>query len=1538
MRTTVCNRNQISALTKLCCANFIVPAILSTFVLAQENSVSAQVISTSSISLPTENQERSKKLAALEIRARRGEVPYRSFDDNIKPSAGKVYRLPALTEKEIRGEPNQSPELEFKPLRIGTVRSLSPVLNLMNATDTYMVWQGTVSVASIASAGSLMTRLHFVDFRLPQGARVFVYSATNLDDVYGPYVGKGPFEKSDFWTPPIEGEQITIEYFNPEGVQIPSAPFLINELSHLFKDPLQLKVGSCHNDIPSAWVSLAKAVGGIDYIAGPDELWCTGTLLSNQSNDYTPFFLTAEHCGVNNSNAQTVRVWWFYDAAGQTLASKPHSDISRWLASRDKVAGTDFTLLQILGSLPSGMTWSGWTTSMPSLFTAVVGIHHPDKSYKRISFGDIGTSLGCPSTITCSNFLPVDWDNIGGGGTEPGSSGSGLWRDNSSNPQLVGQLWGGGSSCDNLFNNDYYGRFDYTYNQISTYMNGTWAGSDDNLEQNDSRSAPYSVAANSSYGNLVVKYSDEDWYRISVPSDATISFTTNFEHDYGDVDMALYRGSDSTPVDTSESATDSETVQHVNTGSTSDYFVRVFLFRGATYSSTRNTYNMNVSIQQTTTGYSIGQGAPNPQIFIDAANRNSLSQYVVLPTDNPVHSWNCSTCDPNNSSWGKGLIQDFNGLDGVTHDALMRADTNTNFVALIYGGFWTKFIALGGVNFDSPNNRMLGYPIADRNCSDFNATCFAESQLTSPFGTSYHYQRFQGGALVLHKSGSRINQTYEVHGPIRARWQVLGGPSSGSYGLPIIDEYAWQGKRRSDFEGGSICYNPTTNQTEDGCVSSCNSPGAFTLSSPTNGQSLSSTTSVTLTWGSSANANSYDVYFGTSSNPPFVANQPGTSRTVTVSPGQTYFWKVVAKVNCGSATATAGVWSFSVQQTCTSPGAFSLTSPSNGQSLPSTTSVNLTWGSSANANSYDVYFGTSSNPPFVGNQPGTSRTVSVASGQYYWKVVARVNCGSATATAGVWSFLVQQQSGCQSTAIGVGQTLNGSLSTSDCVYPGTSKYYDLYSFSGEAGQQISASMDSSAFDTYLYLTNSANQVLAEDNNSGTGTNSRIPGSGFLTLPSNGIYFLWATSAANNLTGTYSISLSQCTFAISSTQNTVGPGTGATNFFMDTSFGCSWSAVSDSPSWLTTSSNGSGDGTIRYDYTANNSTSPRTGRITVAGLVHTVTQIGLGGAGSVQFSAANYSVNEGAGQLTITVTRIGSGDGTVQYSTSNGTATAGADYTSASGILFFSGNETSESFNVPILDDSAFEGNETINLSLSSKSPSLTFGSPTTAIVTIIDDDTVPAPTANAASGVTSDGFIANWSSSGAVGGYRLDVSTSSSFASFVSGYQNLDVGNALSRTITGLTASTLYYYRVRAYSGGGTSANSNIATVSTLGPMIFIEQGTTNRAAALDSVTWLRDPFRVIDLFNFSADRHTRVIIFTSDLGLTQPDSSVLIVRAGGFTLTVEEVDAVVGVSGMNASYIIVRLPDGLPAGDLPLTVTLRGLASVNSPTLSISP
>jgi len=90
-----------------------------------------------------------------------------------------------------------------------------------------------------------------------------------------------------------------------------------------------------------------------------------------------------------------------------------------------------------------------------------------------------------------------------------------------------------------------------------------------------------------------------------------------------------------------------------------------------------------------------------------------------------------------------------------------------------------------------------------------------------------------------------------------------------------------------------------------------------------------------------------------------------------------------------------------------------------------------------------------------------------------------------------------------------------------------------------------------------------------------------------------------------------------------------------------------------------------------------------------------------------------------------------------------------------------------------------------------------------------------APTANAGSGATCTQITANWSASAGATGYYLDVSTVNTFASFVAGYNNLNVNNVTTYNVTGLTAGITYYYRVRAYNACGTSGNSGITTYAT---------------------------------------------------------------------------------------------------------------------------
>jgi T1SS-143 domain-containing protein len=94
----------------------------------------------------------------------------------------------------------------------------------------------------------------------------------------------------------------------------------------------------------------------------------------------------------------------------------------------------------------------------------------------------------------------------------------------------------------------------------------------------------------------------------------------------------------------------------------------------------------------------------------------------------------------------------------------------------------------------------------------------------------------------------------------------------------------------------------------------------------------------------------------------------------------------------------------------------------------------------------------------------------------------------------------------------------------------------------------------------------------------------------------------------------------------------------------------------------------------------------------------------------KISINDVSVNESAGAATFTVTLSAASatNVTVNYSTSNGTATAGSDYTAVtSTVLTFVPGETSKTFTVPITNNAIVEGNETFNVNLASASTNAT---------------------------------------------------------------------------------------------------------------------------------------------------------------------------------------------------------------------------------------
>ena len=109
---------------------------------------------------------------------------------------------------------------------------------------------------------------------------------------------------------------------------------------------------------------------------------------------------------------------------------------------------------------------------------------------------------------------------------------------------------------------------------------------------------------------------------------------------------------------------------------------------------------------------------------------------------------------------------------------------------------------------------------------------------------------------------------------------------------------------------------------------------------------------------------------------------------------------------------------------------------------------------------------------------------------------------------------------------------------------------------------------------------------------------------------------------------------------------------------------------------------------------------------------------------IQFGAPEYTVSEAMVSAAISVIRSGpvSTPATVRYSTSPGSATPGADYTTVQGVVTFAANSRTATFMVPVLPDMRAEGAETVLLTLSDPSAPAQLLAQRTATLTIIDND------------------------------------------------------------------------------------------------------------------------------------------------------------------------------------------------------------------------
>ena len=443
------------------------------------------------------------RVESLTLPARVGDdaSPFKPRRAGASPPPRSISIGPVSREK-IAADAGAAPR-PGTPRKIGFGRDIA---ELGSSADTAarLPWQdtpqgGKIAALSITSPRATGVRLGVLVRRLPAEAtlRFYPQGAGDAYEFSGGEVmeslqrnldaGDKSDEARTFWSPYVEGEEATLEIELPPGISPGTLEIAIPRISHFFSSPLAAQGGniekigqaaSCEIDVScsSGWSNESNATAGMIFVDSGSSYECSGTLLNNRASNFTPYFLSANHCISSQTVASTLETYWFFrsTACNSGVLNPGYQRRTGGATLLYASSVTDTSFMQLFGTLPSGVSYAGWLTSAPSLGTPVTGIHHPEADLQKISFGSLQSYQDCTNTIpilgffNCSAASQADGEFLNviytTGTTEGGSSGSGLFATIGSSHYLIGQLRGGDASCSNPSGDNEYGRFDLAYN------------------------------------------------------------------------------------------------------------------------------------------------------------------------------------------------------------------------------------------------------------------------------------------------------------------------------------------------------------------------------------------------------------------------------------------------------------------------------------------------------------------------------------------------------------------------------------------------------------------------------------------------------------------------------------------------------------------------------------------------------------------------------------------------------------------------------------------------------------------------------------------------------------------------------------------------------------------------------------------------------------------------------------------------------------------------------------------------------------------
>jgi hypothetical protein len=412
--------------------------------------------------------------------------------------------MPAIDIIKLQAEDKEEEQLDLPP-RFGFIHSVD--LNLLDAGHWHTLENGDkLCQLTIACPKALSINLLYDKFWLPDGAKFFVYSNDRRHNIgaFTSLNNKGNRNNiQGFATGLVYGDQVTLEYYLPNDVKevgIISISGIVHGYRYILPEygygnvpgnnpNLALgfnQSGNCQVNINcpegNNWQNEKRAVA-LMLVEGTR--WCTGSLINNTANNFTPYFLTANHClrghdAISNPNLNHWTFYWNYELPpnlndcnyNNSTPSEPlaFSTSGARIVANGSLSVSDFALLRLTedpiyfsNHTPSYIPYYlGWDRTGNS-GTGGVGIHHPRGDVKKIA-----TYNQTPQSYSMgggsNNYWSLYWMQTPNGYsvTEGGSSGSSLLN---SNHRIIGQLYGGDSiNCSDPAN-DYglYGKFSVSW-------------------------------------------------------------------------------------------------------------------------------------------------------------------------------------------------------------------------------------------------------------------------------------------------------------------------------------------------------------------------------------------------------------------------------------------------------------------------------------------------------------------------------------------------------------------------------------------------------------------------------------------------------------------------------------------------------------------------------------------------------------------------------------------------------------------------------------------------------------------------------------------------------------------------------------------------------------------------------------------------------------------------------------------------------------------------------------------------------------------